>query len=252
MYIRITGHTDQFDLIPYGFFATEGTRVVFPDVASARQFLEQFRNNALAMRRLNDLHNDIVGPISASRLCSDDARLKKLAGDIAGLSGGRVAVIRREQDDASSRRAGGSGLSAPSALASGSALATTNPKPISRPITDAERRRWAEPEPVPEQKYKIVIEVAGKHLKPLVGWLDLRPTADGEDYGHDTHFKRDTGSDKHRVVLRFDNVPNKPRQLYYVIGTYPLPLCMHVSPVEREAEAQQWSNVLIPVDSCLA
>jgi len=245
MFIRITSHTEQFDLIPYGFFATDGTRVIFADTDSAAQFLEQFRRNDLALRRLNDLYDDIVGLIQAGRVRDDNQRLKTLAREITGLSGGPVAVIRREPDEASSRRGGGAAFSAPFALAA--SQVAKNPTPISRPITDAERCRWAEPEPVPAQKYKIVVEVAGKHLKPLNGRLELKPTPEKDDSGHDAYFHNDTGSNKHRVVLCFDNVPNKPRQLYYVIGTNRLPLCMHVTPVEREAQAQQWANVLIPL-----
>ncbi|NOZ54976.1 MAG: hypothetical protein GXP08_17870 [Gammaproteobacteria bacterium] len=238
MFIRITSKTAQFDLIPRGFTTTEGNRVILPDVANAKQFLEQFRDNPLAMARLNDLHDHLIGPISATRLRDDDGRIQQLAEAITGLSGGQVAVIRREEET-QSRWHG-----------AGTFPTTSTPEPVSRPITDYERRRWAEAletKPVPEQQYKIVIEVAGKHLEPLDGHLDLRRLPNGDDYGHDTYFKCDTGSDAHRVVLRFDNVPNKPRQLYYVIGTYNLPLCMNIIPVEREAEVQQWSNVLIPL-----
>jgi len=247
MLIRLTGQTGQFDLIPNEFTVTEGTRRLFADVTSASQFLAQFRYHSLAMRRLDDLHSHIF--TDSKRYLDEDILLKKLAPTLVGLSGGRVAVIEREDDDEQSRWQGAGGWS--SALPSAISTALTRPAvPQSRPITARERQRWAEAletKPVPEQKYKIVIEVAGKQLKPLVGWLDLRPIPNGDDYGHSAFFSRDTGRDAHRVVLHFDNVPNQPRRLYYVIGTYHFPLSMNITPVEREADAQQWSNVLIPL-----
>jgi len=240
MLIRLTGQTGQFDLIPSEFTVTDGTRVIFADVTSASQFLAQFRNDSLAMGRLEKLHNHIR-PVGSVKRDFDEATLfKQLAPALTGLSGGRITVIEREQDEAQPRWWGADALS----------TALKPVAPISRPITARERQRWEETfntNPVPKQKYKIVIEVAGKHLEPLDGHLAIRRTPEEDDYGRQVRFKRDTGRDAHRVVLCFDNVPNKPRQLHYVIGTCHIPLCMNVTPVAREAEARQWENVLIPI-----
>jgi len=239
MLIRLTGQTGQFDLIPNEFTVTEGTRVIFADVTSASQFLAQFCYDSLSMGRLEDLHDHISPVGSVKRYINEDTLLKQLAPALTGLSGGRVAVIEREQDEAQPRWRGADALS----------TALKPMEPISRPITERERQRWEESfNTEPEQKYKVVIEVAGKHLESLKGSrLDLRRLPNGDDYTRDIYFHRDTSRDAHRSVLQSDNVPNQPRQLYYILGTDCIPLCMNVTPVVREAEASQWANVLIPL-----
>jgi len=241
MLIRLTGQTGQFDLIPNEFTVTDGTRLIFADVTSASQFLVQFRYDSLAMGRLEDLHDHIRPVGKVKRYINEDTLLKQLAAALTCLSGGRVAVIEREQDEAPPRWRGADALS----------TALKPVAPISRPITERERQRWEESfntKPVPEQKYKVVIEVAGKQLESLKGSrLDLRRLLNGDDYTRGIYFHRDTSQDAHRSVLQSDNVPNQPRQLYYILGTDCIPLCMNVTPVAREAEAAQWANVLIPL-----
>ncbi|NOZ51912.1 MAG: hypothetical protein GXP08_02030, partial [Gammaproteobacteria bacterium] len=242
MFIRLRSQAGLFDLIPQAFSVTD-TRLTFADTDSAARFLAQFRDDALAMARLKDLHDHIGTIARVNDRLDDDALIQQLAAAISGLSGGAVAVIQRDvtPQEAHSHRG-------QSIVSAGEFI---RPQELpSRAITPAERQRWAETaetNPVETQQYKIVIEVAGKDLKPLNGHLTLRPTPEKDDYRRDLYPHQDTGQDAHRVELRFDNVPNKPRQLYYTIGTLHLPLCRNITPVEREAQASQWPNVLIPI-----
>ncbi|NOZ51710.1 MAG: hypothetical protein GXP08_01005 [Gammaproteobacteria bacterium] len=229
MLIRLAGSKGKFDLIPYGFTLTEGSRLTFHDNSSAEKLLAQFRYDSLAMNRLKDLH-DHLRPCGSTPVsgCTDEKMI--LQDLVRHLCNDRLRVVQLDADQA---RSGGGGITRLKAI----------PRP--RQITDYERKRW-EPKPIPPRPvtYKIVIEVAGKKLND--DRLELAGTSDG-DGPASGYFNEDAGADPHRAQISIDDIPNKPRRLYYLSGAERIPLATAISPVPMETQCAQWDNILVPV-----
>ncbi|NOZ52589.1 MAG: hypothetical protein GXP08_05510, partial [Gammaproteobacteria bacterium] len=79
MFIRLRSQAGLFDLIPQAFSVsvTDGTRLTFADTDSAARFLAQFRDDALAMARLKDLHDHIGTIARVSDRLDDDALIPR-------------------------------------------------------------------------------------------------------------------------------------------------------------------------------
>jgi len=227
MLLRLNSPIGKFDIIPYGYILP-GKCLPFNDTACADQFLRKFSDYPYAMNQLTELHADLfnVGVARPARTETIIAQLAKKLNE-----GGLYVCPVEEEEETPTRRAS-------------SIIPAPEPKP--RPITDYQRKRWEEPAVKEDQKYKIVIEVAGQSPDDLEGFVEVTRTSDGE-HRRDATFTRNISRDPHRLIISIDDVPNKPRELRYVVGTDRIPLAKSITPVARETEKDEWDNVLVPV-----
>jgi len=230
MLLRLNCPMGKFDIIPYGY-ATPGKRLPFYDSQCAEQFLNKLSHSPSAMAQLTELHARLYN-IEPARPASRDTIIRQLAEKLSKREL-FICPVEGEEDSPSTRRT----------YTGGSVIPQAEPKP--RPA--AKRPQWEEEPPRKEApKYKIVIEVAGQRIKDLDGYFEITRTSDGDDR-RDGTFNRSKGRDPHRLLISVDDVPDKPRELRYVVGTDRLPLAKSISPVTKDTEKSEWDNIMIPV-----
>ena len=232
MKLRLSSPTGKFDILPYGFILP-GKCLPFNDKACGEQFLSKFTHYPYAWEQLTNLHAELYR-IERVRPARSTTIIRQLAKQ---LNRGQLFVCPVEEEKA--------GVATTRAAAGGS-IVPLKPQPRPCTVTDYQRKLWEEPVVKKIQKYKIVIEVAGQCSDDLNGFFEITRLAD-EDHRRDGSFKCSTCRDPHRLLVIIDNVPDKPRELRYAIGTERLPLANTVSPVTEETEKGEWENVLIPV-----
>jgi len=232
MLLRLNSPIGKFDIIPFGFILP-GKCLPFNDTACAEQFLRKFTDYPHAWEQLTHLHAKLYR-IERVRAARSGTVIRQLAQKLNGYDLYICPVVEVEEGVTAYR--GGAGGS----------VVPLKPLPRPRTITDYQRKRWTEPRVKKIQKYKIVIEVVGQSPQGVDGFFEVTRTPDG-DHRRDGAFRRNISRDPHRLVISIDDVPNKPRELRYVVGTDRVPLAKTISPVTKETEKGEWDHVMIPV-----
>jgi len=230
MQLRLISPAGKFDIIPYGY-VLPGKRLPFNDTQSAEQFLNKISHSPYAMAQLTELHARLYR-IEPARPASRDTIIRQLAEKLSKREL-YIYPVEEEEDDLSRHRT------------------VARSSIIPRPRPAAKRPQWEdEPPPKAAPKYKIVIEVAGQSTKDLDGHFEITRTSDGDD-SRDGAFNRSTSQDPHRLVISIDDVPDKPRELRYVVGTDRILLAKTINPVVNDTEKAEWDHVIVPIQPLL-